>query len=213
MEEKNRRKRKRVPFRTKDSPYENDEALTTHLTRIGMIRSDWTIHDQRCEADPIYRLLFFGNAPLEMDDGTVHRYIDYLMVQLMDMLEDMYQDAFRCARRIQHIMPLLTNTKDVDIAPRIMLILAILHRIPRLAQSIANLYDTSSDYDLFSNGGDNHFFAFLKYVYYVLEHHLNHAYNKYTIKREVSGFFHHMQREYMMGPPPIKDVTDVSGYS
>jgi len=185
--------------RCQNDPYDKDEA-TQHLQDIGLIRSDWNIHQTRCNIDPMYRLLFFGNQRLHMSDGSTPRYIDHLVRNAIDILEKRYGDMFKRARWISHVLPMLCDPDNDDIVPKIFAFMCMLHKIPTLTTTMYELYDSDHPYDMFAAGGNNHFFAFLKYIEQCLEKHFNHANNKYGIARELKGFVQHARQEYMMGP-------------
>ena len=170
------------------------------LTDSGIIRENWNVHQSRCNADPMYRLLFFGNMELEMSDGTTPRYVDYLLDSAIKMLTKRYGSAFKQSRWLSHVIPMLF--RHADLVPKIFALLFILQKNPSLSETIFDLYDTESEFDMFSKGGNNQFYAFIKYIRNIITHHLNHAPNKYTIKRELSGFVEHAQHEYVMGPHP-----------
>lgn len=168
-----------------------------------MIREDWNIHQQRCDVDPMYRLLFFPNERLHMSDGTQPRYIDHLLNSAVQMLRKRYGTEFDKAMWLNHVLPDLLDPEYNDTVVKTFALLFILHRNPSLAEPIFELYDSDSEYDLFAMGGNNHFYQFLKYVGHCIELHLNHAPNKYTIVQELKGFVLHMQQEYVMGPRPL----------
>ena len=45
------------------------QKVTKQLQKIKFLRDDWTIHEERCNNDPIYQLLLFPKTPLHLYDN------------------------------------------------------------------------------------------------------------------------------------------------
>lgn len=158
------------------------------------------IQSIRCEADPIYRLLLFGQETLQMTDGTTTRYVDLLLSNAKAILYKRYGQSFQKSRWIQEMFRLLENQHDL--AVKIFVMHFIIHQEPSVARAMADLYDTEAQDALFpGESGPQHFFLYLqKFLHQAMEAHLNHANNKYTIVGELQGFVQKATQEYIMGP-------------
>ena len=176
------------------------KTLKQHLTDIGVVRDNWTIHQQRCECDPMYRLLFFSNQRLEMEDGTRPRYIDYLISSALEVLQERYGNHFTKAFWLKNALPHLTNVENTDVVPKLFALLCMFQRDAQLSEAIYQLYDCDNPFDLFANGGNNHFYAYMKHMKHYIEQHYNNANNKYTIKADLTTFALTACKEYIMGP-------------
>jgi hypothetical protein len=195
-----KRKHKSIPL-VKDKPVPYNTAIK-RLKLCGMIREDWEIHQNRCNNDPIYRILYFGNNRLQMSDGSTPRYIDHLLGSALEILEKRLGKPFSESRWIKHVLPMLTDVTNDDIVPKIFAIFFILQKDWRIADELANLYESDENVDVFAIGGSNQFYAFIKYIKTHMEYHLNHSTNKYTVTRELKAFVDNAKIEYMLGPRP-----------
>lgn len=199
---KKRKKRRRRPPPVQGEPLEQ-RGLEQHLRAAGLLRSDWNVHEARCENDPMYHLLFFPDKRLQMSDNSNPCYVDHLLKSAIDILRKRYGQTFEQSRWIAHVLPMLLDTTITDVVPKIFAICFMLKKEPTLASAIADLYDDADEQgtDMFAKGGSNHFYAFLRYMRFCIEQHLNNANNKYTVAQELRGFVQHMRVQYMIGPP------------
>ena len=177
-----------------------DEPLPNELKQEAGFLADYPIHNIRSEADPMYRLLLFGNDMLTMSDGSKEMYVDVLLRNAKSVLNKRYGPAFESSRLIQQMFHLLDTQHDVTV--KIFVVHFIIHQEPLVARAMADLYDTQEPSALFpGEAGPKHFNAYVtKFLRPAIESHLNHANNKYTIVQEMQGFVQKATQEYIMGP-------------
>jgi hypothetical protein len=194
--------------KTTEPPYQrNDAPLISAHRKEFEISKQFAVHQKRCDADPIYRMLLFADDMIEMDDGTSVRYIDVLLGSARVLMEKMYGKYFHNSPLIQQMFALFASQHDTNI--KIFAMSFILAHEPAIAKCFSDMYDTTSRETLFEGQrGPQQFFLWNQYfVKPAMGLHKNHHNNKYTIVMEMEQYVLQAVREYAMGPFDAPKVT------
>lgn len=163
------------------------------LRKMNIIRDDWTIHSERCQHDPMYRLLYFPN---DLENGMA--FVDHCTRNAIDIINKRYGERIQAESKIQHVFDLLRETHDVHI--KVFFVLFVLHwECDPFANAFVQMY--SENGGIFGSESTTHFRKFMSTkISAFVEQALNAAYNKFNIISMIDDFHRGASLEYVMGP-------------
>lgn len=182
---------KRV-FRHVRDPIEND-AWKKKLKE----ESSLGIHEKRCECDPLYQLLIFPNATLEMETNEKVKFVDRIINGIKPMLEKKYGESFRNDTIISTMFKQLESSY-CDSNIKVFFLLFIIKWEPEVCQIIRELYTDTSP--MFGNKGLEQYNHILRLLDKWIAETQNYPYSQFNIVQVVQNFLNVTTLEYIMGP-------------
>jgi hypothetical protein len=177
-----------------------DEPLPQEWAQEPGLLSNCNLHTVRCDADPMYHMLLFGDALLTLDNGVQMRFIDVLIKSAKQAMDLKYGKYFSESRWIKQMFHLLEDQHDLAI--KIFVMNFILKQETTIARTFSEMYNTQEEAALFpGNRGPQQLMLYIRYyLNTIIEAHFNHANNKYTIVQEIEQHVQRSINEYIMGP-------------
>ena len=154
------------------------------------------IQTKRCEADPMYRILFY---PETIDESDGRRYIDKLLELGIMYIQKKYGPRLMEKKVIRRVFALIQSNDDETISTDYRIkqfaLLFIMQYEREFANTIAELY---TDEGLFGNEGQNQFRRFMCKMEEYIDMTLNFAYHKSNIVGTINEFTKEASKEYIM---------------
>ena len=158
-----------------------------------------TLHEARCETDPIYQLLVFPDAPLELETKETTTFVDRIISGIKPMLEKKYGEALKKDAIIATMFKQLEAPYcDSDI--KVFFLLFIIKWEPDVSQVIRELYDVDEKGSLFGQKGPEQYNVLLRLLDKWIKDTQNFPYSQFNIVQLVKNFLDAATLEYIMGP-------------
>lgn len=146
------------------------------------------IHKQRCDNDPIYKLLF--------DNKDKEDFVEKLVQVSIKSIEKKYGKKLSEDKTISYMFSLLDTQKNDKLIRRIMMIFFIYWE-SSIYETIKNMYDKEG---LFEDRGQDHFLMFYNKMGEFVEQTIRFPCNEQNIIEMLENFEKGAKMEYLMGP-------------
>ena len=177
------------------------QKLKQHLTDKKFLRNDWTIHQERCEVDPMYQLLFFPNHKLNLTDenGNVVEeitFIDRILSESIRLLMERNKGFIEKSACIKNAFSFLQSDL-ADSKCKLFALMFMARKIRPIRDVLESLYDPNINPK--DPWGSARFVKLIQLVDNWCEMTLNYPYSEKNIVTIVRNFCTAILHTYMMG--------------
>ncbi len=161
-----------------------------------MIKGKNEIEVQRCNADPVYKLLFYPNT---YDKEEECCFIDNLLNMCIEYIKKRYGPKLMENRVNKRVYDIIQTVNDItiqkDYTMKKLVILFIVQYERELSDTIVESY---TDGGYFGDKGSQHFRSFMCKIDENVDKTLNFAFHKHNVVTTVNNFVIAASKEYMM---------------
>ena len=163
------------------------------------------VHRNRCEADPIYQLLFFPTQPIEVHDPVTGAlvytttFIDRFIDGIYSMMKKRYGPALQKERLIVEMFEILQGSLcDAQLKTFVMMFL--IKWEPSVGDLVRDLYEPDAKGSLFGTESIDQYNSLLRRLDHWVEQTITFPFSQFSIVQLVQNFLQACTTEYIMGP-------------